>query len=138
MNSILSQNIDTSLVLIFIFGFLTGYLSMTIEAKMIKNGELDRKTMKYVDFGSQYLTLPFIYGLIAVILAIIIRSMLPDCLNSYWTMGLLFGLIIPTVKLIDDYAIKVYGVSKTFIYGWDLMVYTLFWGLILQPMAHFI
>lgn len=119
----------------FVLGFLTGYLSMTVEASMMSNDELSPEQLEYVDFGSQYFYVPMMYGLVAVCLTLLVTNALPESLHRFWVIGLGFGLIIPAVKLIDNYAIKVYDVTPQFLYVWDAMVYTAFWGIVLGPLS---
>jgi hypothetical protein len=117
-----------------IAGFLTGYLSMTVEANMLKKEMPDDETYWKINFGKQYLQNPTMYAIIAVVVFYTVLNFFPPGLQKYYVIGAIMGLIIPSIKMINNYAIDVYGVTVQFLYGWDLMVYTLFHIFIIGPL----
>ena len=94
----------------------------------------DEKLYWRINFGRQYLINPFVYAIIAAIVFLVMTKFLPEEYQQYWLVGLAMGIIIPSIKLIDNYAIDVYDVSKTFLFAWDAMIYTLFYIVVIGPL----
>lgn len=121
-----------------IIGFLTAYLSMTVEANILRKEMPDEETYWKINFGQQYLQNPLIYSIIAVVVFYLVTTFVPKQWQQYWLVGSIMGIIIPSIKMIDNYAVDVYEVTPQFLFAWDLMIYTLFYLLIITPLMYFL
>lgn len=121
-----------------IIGFLTAYLSMTVEANILRKEMPDEETYWKINFGQQYLQNPLIYSIIAVVAFYLVTTFVPKQWQQYWLVGSIMGIIIPSIKMIDNYAVDVYEVTPQFLFAWDLMIYTLFYLLIITPLMYFL
>ncbi len=128
------MNITSNWVAWAIGGFLTGYLSMTVEANILRKEMPDEETYWRINFGKQYLRNPFVYAVIAVIVFMVVKNVLPPNMHKYWIVGAIMGIVVPSIKMIGNYAPDVYGVTVPFLFSWDLMIYTLFYVFIIGPL----
>lgn len=117
-----------------ISGFLTGYLSMTVEANILRKEMPDEETYWKINFGKQYLQNPIMYAVVAAVVFYAVLNFFPPTLRKYYVVGTIMGIIIPSIKMINNYAVDVYDVTVQFLYGWDLMIYTLFYIIVVGPL----
>lgn len=127
-----ASNLPESMMTGFLAGFLTGYMSLTVEAKQMMDEMPSEDKYNKINFGKQYLYVPLMYGVIAMLLILVVRNFFPKELDSYWFLGALMGVIIPSIKMIDNYALEVYDTTEFSLYLWDISVYAFFWGFVLQ------
>ena len=129
----MTGKINTNWITWALAGFLTAYLSMTIEANKLRTNYFSEDKYWRINFGKQYFTNPILYAVIAVIIFKIVLLYFPQQMQQYWVIGAIIGIIIPTIKMINNYAIDVYDVTPQFLYAWDVMVYMLFYLLVIGP-----
>lgn len=125
-----------------IIGFLTGYLSMIVEANILRKEQINnyrnQKLLTDINFGKQYFLNPIFYTITTIFVFFLVSKLMPNTLQTYWFVGLIIGFLISTIKLINNYVFKVYNVSKKFLYVWNITLYVLFYLFIIKPLMKYL
>ena len=128
--------INKNYFVLMLVGFLTGYVSMLVEANKLRKEYPSEEMYWKINFGKQYMRNPLMYGIIAMVIFYLVMNFLPEKLQRYWLVGIIMGIIIPSIKMINNYAMDVYGVTVGFLYSWDIFFYTCLYTFVLGPLAN--
>ena len=131
----LNANITQNYTLAFIIGMLIVFPSLMPSV----NAAIQKPTMttyEMIDFPGKLIKLPFFYGFLNLLAIYLINTYFPEQYRKYWILGMLMGLVYPTLGTIDDYAKKVYGVKSY----WNLylaaqLMYIPIYGIVISYLA---
>ena len=99
-----------------VFAFLIGVLSMFPSIlpsilSIMKKPEL--KQYRLVSLETKIYQMAIFYGILHVILFFLINKFLPEKYQNYLTLGIIIGLIYPTLGTVTGYAKRTYNITST-------------------------
>ncbi len=136
--NILNKPITTNYYLAALIGVLATFPSMAASAISVsQRPSLD--LYKFVDLENKLWKMPLFYMFLNMFGFYIVNTFLPPSLRKYWVVGILLGLVYPTLGTIGDYAKKAYGITSYYdLYFKAQILYVAFYGLVISFMVHFI
>lgn len=134
------EPITQNLTLAFIIGLLSAFPSLAPTAQSLnKAKQEDKKDLKdfYIkaDLENKVLFLPIIYGILSIAIFYIVNRFFPSKYKRYWVIGIIIGLIYPTLGWINKLPQEIYGVTnKMKFYLSAQVMYITFYGIIIAFM----
>ena len=129
------MKLSTNPLFAFIIGVLSSFPSLApTPLSLIQNPSME--LYKRASLESKLLSIPIMYGILHIVLFFIINNFFPIYLNNYWTLGLIIGLIYPTLGTVTNYAKDVYGTKSTLgLYMKGMVMYLFVYGIIFNFVA---
>jgi hypothetical protein len=122
------EPITSNYVGAFLIGVASAYPSIMPTAVSLVN-KPECELYEEAGLEKMFIWLPPLYGLLHIILFIIIHMYVPSVFQSYWLVGLIIGLIYPTLGTITGHAKRIYGIKSTFkLFLGAQIMYLLFYG----------
>ena len=123
--------------LIFIYGLIKSLINMNATGMVLKETE-DVELYKIGKLEYKWMYVPYLYGIISIIIFFIINNYFPKYLRSYWIAGLMVGFMYATLGITNDYNQKMYKIPKLRVYLIDLTFYSIFYGIVLRLVEKYI
>lgn len=129
-------NIDATLTknyfISFIIGLMSAFPSLAPTAISLKR--FDRYDLyKEAGFETKFLWIPIAYGILHIIILEIMNKLFPPILRKFWVLGIIIGLIYPTLGTIDDYAKRIYKIKSYYnLYFNALLLYIPFYTFVIN------
>ncbi len=99
-----------------VFAFLIGVLSMfpsILPSIMSIMKKPDLEQYRKVSLETKIYQMAIFYGILHVILFYLINKFLPEAYQNYLTLGVIIGLIYPTLGTVTGYAKSTYNITST-------------------------
>ncbi len=128
--------ITNNIVLQFIIGVLSAFPSLAPTAiSLIYKPEL----LSEAGLENKMLWLPIFYGFLSIIVFTLVNTLFPKYLQKYWMIGIIIGLIYPSLGTIGNHAKKIYGIENywTLYINAQIMYITLY-GIIFYYMVKYL
>ena len=133
MDLIKSSQLPNNLALAFVTGLLSYFISMVPSAVAILK---DSSKRNLVDFEKKFLYMPYLYGLVNVLLFVVIIHLLPKQLNSWWTLGLLIAILYSGGGRLAGLPQNVYEVGNINLFHLGaLIVYLPLYGIVFKTLS---
>ena len=129
----MTTQLANNFILAFVIGALSSYISIMPTVLSLKKKptiELYRAS-KIEDL---ILTLPLFYGVLHIVLFYIINNYFPKQYRNYLTLGIIIGLIYPTLGTVSGHA-KLYAKSTLNLYITAQILYIFFYAVIINYIA---
>lgn len=123
--------------LAFVFGMLSSLFNINAGGMAIQSDSSDKMSRR-VNLPMKWLMLPFMYGILAVIIFWSINTYLPKEWRNYWLAGLLTGFFYASFGSMANYSRDVYGYEPWQVYAIDLVFYTLLYGVVFRLMDDYL
>ncbi len=127
----ITNPITKNWILAFVIGLLSVFPSILASVLAVKNNPSCEmyKTAKLED---KLLTMPLFYGVLSVLVFFLMNMFFPAQFRRYWVIGIIFGLIYPTLGWLARLPQDVYGVTNYYqFYASALALYIPFYGLLI-------
>ncbi len=115
--------------LAFIFGVLSSLINLNATGSALQTNpsmELYQKAQLHI----KLLTIPYLYGFLAIVIFYLINNLFPTYLHNYWIAGIITGLLYATFSTTTGYVNEVYGMDNYKVYLIDIIFYPLLYGVV--------
>ncbi len=123
-------------ILQFVIGILSAFPSLAPTAiSLLYKPEL----LEEAGLHDKVLWLPIFYGFLSIIVFTLVNILFPKELQKYWVIGIIIGLIYPTLGTIGDHAKKIYGIQSYWtLYINAQIMYIFLYGVVFYYMVKYI
>lgn len=118
--------------LIFIIGLLSIFPSLALTAISVsRNPTLEN--YKLANLETKLYTYPILYGIVNILGVLIVTQLLSEQFHNYFILGIIMGVIYPTINNIGDYTQKMYGITNILdLYIGSQLLYIPFYGIVVS------
>ena len=128
----LNMPITSNYMIQFLIGVITFFPSIFPTLLALKR----KPTLKWYNYAKledKIMWMPILYGFINLIVFTIVIKFFPKSLRKYWILGIIFGMIYPTLGTINNYAKKMYDLDNYYgLYLKAQIMYIIYYGLIIS------
>lgn len=136
--NIINQPITTSWVQAGLIGVLVTFASIYPSINALKNNP-SCDLYRLIKLEDKIIQMPIFYSILNIVVFYLANLILPKSLKKYWFIGIIFGLIYPTLGTIGDYAKKAYGIKDySTLYTGAQIMYIIFYGLIMSTLMYYL
>jgi hypothetical protein len=123
-NRIMNAKISQNYYFVFVLGMLAWFVSMS---PAIAAEKRDNKT--YTDWHSMIMYVPFVYGIVNVIIFYLFNQFFPDYANYYF-VGIAMALFYSGIGRLSGHA-EMYGLSNpNLLHVYAIIMYVILYGII--------
>lgn len=134
MNLIQSSPLPNNMILAFVIGLLSYYISMVPSAVAIIK---DSSKRQMVGFEKKFLWMPYLYGVVNMVLFALIINLLPTQLNSWYVLGAMVAILYSGAGNLSGLPQNVYEVKSLPLFHLTaFLIYIPLYGVVFRIVAN--
>ena len=138
ISRVLGASITKNYYLAALIGVLATFASIMPSAIALRRND-SHDLYKYIEMENKVWKMPLFYAGLNAFAFYIVNTFFPKNLKRYWMIGILLGLVYPTLGTIGDYAKKAYGIKSYYaLYASAQVMYGLFYGVVIATIVYLI